>query len=124
MGTILVGRAMSHGGTKKRCKLNIYRANCVGAVIYEWKQKDEKTGKAQDMYQFWGYWNDLNHLKRCIGLIKDYNGNYSNLYNGSMDSDKWVKLKLNVYYREMLTVARLFTKAGYKVEIYHKEPKI
>lgn len=123
MGTILVERTMPNDGTKKRFKLNIYRANCVGAVIYEWKQKDEETGKVHDMYQFWGYWNDLNHLKRCIGLIKDYSGNYSNLYNGSVYSDKWVKLKLNTYYREMLTVARLVAKAGYKVEIYYKEPK-
>ena len=123
MGTILVERTMPHDGTKKRFKLNIYNANCVGAVIYEWKQKDEETGKVHDMYQFWGFWSDLKHLKRCLGLIKDYNGNYSNLYNGSVDSDNWVKLKLNVYYKGMSKIARLFAKAGYKVEIYYKEPK-
>lgn len=124
MGVISVTRTRPDNQEQIRFKLNIYKANCVAAVVYEFKQKDEETGKIHNMYNFWTFWNNLNHLKRCIGLIKDYNGNYSNLYNGSVDSDKWVKLKLNAYYKEMLTVASLFAKAGYKVEIYYEEPKI
>lgn len=123
IGTISVERTMPDTGAKERFKLNIYSANCVGAVIYEFKEKNEETGKVRNMYRFWCFWGDLKHLKRCLGLIKNYDGKYSNLYNGSVSWDNWIKLKLNVYYKEMLTVAGLFAKAGHKVEIYYKEPK-
>ncbi len=44
-------------------KVNIYRANCLGALIYDFKDKETK----KDMYQFMGFWSDIAHLKRCLG---------------------------------------------------------
>jgi hypothetical protein len=40
----------------KNYKVNLYQANCLGALIYEYKE----DGK--DMYRFMGFWNDLAHL--------------------------------------------------------------
>ena len=97
---------------KHKIKCNFYRANCVGAVIQEWKE----DGK--DMYQFVTFWNDLSHLKRCLGLIKNFDKTYDNLYK-----DKIKKVRLNAFYPDMLTVAKLFAKAGFKVELYYKEVK-
>lgn len=107
----------------KNCKVNIYHANCVCAMIYEYKDKETN----EDMYQFYGFFSDFNHLKRCIGLAptKCWDNStkknvitYDNIYKNN-----WVKLKLNIYYRDMLKMAELCAKAGYKVELYYKEPK-
>lgn len=124
MGEILVERTRPDTGDKRRFKLNIYGANCVAAVVYEYKEVDSNTGKKRDMYRFWCFWNNISHLKRCLGLIKDYDGSKSNLYNGTQDWDNWKKLKLNIYYKDMLKMAELFAKAGHKVELYYKEPKV
>lgn len=123
MGVISVTRTRPDNQKQIRFKLNMYSANCVAAIIYEYKEKDEETGKVHNMYQFFGFWNDLDHLKRCLGLMKSYDGTCTNLYNGTEDWDNWTKLKLNTYYPEMIKVAALFAKAGHKVELYYKEPK-
>ena len=89
-------------------KVNIYNANCLGALIYEFKENDK------EMYDFFGFWNDITHLKRCLGLVKDYD----NLYK-----DKIIKIKLNAFYEENLVIAKYFAKANFKVELYYKEIK-
>lgn len=101
-------------------KDNFYRANCVGAVIHDFREKDETTGKLKNMYNFTTFWNDYEHLKRCLGLSKSYNydGEKHNLYEG-----KIYKVKLNIFYKDMLIVGRLFAEAGFKVELYYKEIK-
>lgn len=95
-------------------KINIYQANCLGALIYDYKNEETK----KDMYRFWGFWNDLEHLKNCLGLTKDY----SNIYidNGFQSVPK---IKLNIYYKNCLKIAECFAKAGIKVELYYKEIK-
>ena len=122
MGEVSVERTVPDTGKKIRFKLNMYSANCLAAVIYEFKEKDNDN-KVHNMYRFWCFWNDIKHLERCLGLRKDYDGDHKNVYNGSVDWDNWKKIKLNVYYKEMLAVAGAFAKAGHKVELYYKEPK-
>lgn len=102
--------------TKKRYKINIYCANCLGALIYEYK--DPKTKK--DMYSFYGFWNDTEHLKNILGLSKKYTDNmYLNADYGRIIT----KIKLNTYYDENLKIAKLFAKAKIKVILYYEEPK-
>lgn len=91
-------------------KVNIYGGNCLGALIYDYKDENTK----EDMYTFYGFWNDETHLKRCLGLVKGYN----NIYK-----DDVVKVRLNTYYKDMCKIAPLFAKVGIKVELYYKEPK-
>ena len=90
-------------------KINIYGGNCLGALIHDYK--DEETKK--DMYQFYSFWNDEKHLKKCLGLVKGYDNLYKDV----------VKVKLNTYYKDMCKIAPLFAKVGIKVELYYKEPK-
>lgn len=122
MGEVTVVRKWPHEEKEIKFKLNLYSANCIAAVIRDYKETDEQ-GKKHDMYQFWCFWNDFDHLKRCLGLIKNYDGVKSNLYNGSDGVDTWVKLKLNTYYKDMIKVGTLFAQAGHTVELYYKEPK-
>lgn len=96
--------------SKKNYKVNIYQGNCLGALIYDYK--DEETKK--NMYQFMGFWNDETHLKRCLGLVKGHDNLYKNII---------VKIKLNTYYKDCLKIAQLFAKANIKVELYYKEIK-
>jgi hypothetical protein len=103
-----VATMLNHDGKKN--KLNIYEANCLGALIYEFK---DENGKA--MYQFYGFWNDIKHLKNCLGLSREYK---NNLYKGVM-----LKIKLNTFYKDSVKMAGLFAKANIKVELYYKEIK-
>lgn len=96
----------------KKHKIDIYDGNCLMVMIHNYKQENQK------MYQFMGFMSDINHLKRCIGLEKNYDGKKDNIYLGI-----WGKFKLNTYYKKTLTIAENLTKAGYKVELYYKEIK-
>lgn len=96
-------------------KVNIYQANCLGALIYDYKDGETK----ENMYKFWGFWNDLEHLKNCLGLTKVYN---NNIYI-SKGFQSVLKIKLNIYYKNCLKIAECFAKAGIKVELYYKKIK-
>lgn len=113
LGTIKL--VQTHNDVKRTFTLNIYCANCLGAIIYEYKDKETK----QDMYSFWGFWNDAKHLERCLGLTKEYK---ENLYKDPCNY--FAKIKLNTYFKkDALKIAELFSKAGHKVELYYKEIK-
>lgn len=98
-------------GSRERFDVNVYSGtNCLCALIYDYVEKETK----KEMYVFHGFFGDVLHLKRCLGLQK----NYDNLYK-----DKIAKVKLNLYYEECIVLAKYFAKAGFKVEIYYKEIK-
>lgn len=98
----------------KKYIVNLYEANCLGALIYEYK--DQKSKK--NMYQFMGFWNDESHLKRCLGLTKNYDNTKENIYK-----DIILKIKLNTFYKDSIKIAQHFVKVGIKVELYYKEIK-
>lgn len=105
MGEVVI--AQMHQNEVIKFKMNIYEANCLCAVIYEFENEE---GKKQ--YQFYSFFSDLEHLKRCL---KD-----GILTNGA---DKWLKVKLNTFYKDSLKIAKELSKAKIKVELYYKEPK-
>ena len=112
---------------KRKFKIGLYGGNCLAACIYRYKAPtddpkdiDPKTGKPRIIgwYSFSGFWNDIQHVKNCLGMSKDHK---DNIYK---QCDEWVeKIHLNVFYPEMLQVAKLFAKAGIRVELYYKEIK-
>ena len=70
------------------------------------------------MYSFNNYFNDIIHLKKCIGLMKDHKGEFRNLFK-----EEWVKWRLNTYFKDSITIAKYLTQAGYPVELYYEEVK-
>lgn len=94
--------------SNSKYKVNIYSANCLGALIYEFKS----NGK--DKYEFWGFWLDKKHLKNCLGLAKNYDCIYQDII---------IKIKLNTFYKDCIKIAEYFSKANIKVELYYKEVK-
>ena len=105
-------------GKVYKYKINMYSANCLCALIYDFKEKDQETGKMKNMYQFYTYFGDIKHLKRCLGLTKEYEDNLCSDFK---------KVRINTYYcgkghKDLLQMAMLFTQVGVKVELYYKEP--
>lgn len=98
----------------KNFKVNIYLANCLGALIYEYKDKETK----KNMYRFYGYWNDIQHLKNILGLSKEYK---DNLYKNEDIGIIIKKIKLNTYYDDWHKIAKIFTISNVKVELYYKD---
>lgn len=96
----------------KKYKVNVYRGNCLCVFTYNYVSEGKK------LYDFCGFMNNEEHLKRCIGLIKDNEGKFNNIYK-----DIWQKWKLNTFYKESFTLAKWLTKAGFTVELFYKEIK-
>ena len=92
--------------------VNVYRGNCLCVFTYNYEEDGRK------LYDFCGFMNDAEHLKRCIGIAKDYDGTLHNIYK-----DIWLKWRLNTYYKEAFTLARWLTKAGFTVELFYKDIK-
>ena len=109
---------MTFKNNKGKYKINIYCANCLGALIYDFKEKNNETGKMVDMYQFYGFWNDDKHLKRCLGITKNNYNFKENIYQDL------VKLELNTFYDDAWKIAKLFSKAfkgNLKITMYYKK---
>lgn len=91
--------------TKNKFNINLYEGNCLAVAIYEFQDSNQ--------YQFMYFWNDIQHLKHCLGLTKQYK---DNVYGDSI-----YKVKLNAYFKDCISMAKAFAKAGYTVELYYKE---
>lgn len=89
-------------------KLSVYSGNCMCVMVYHYKENGEPY------YTPHGFFNDAEHLKKCLGLVLGHENIYGN---------EWKKWKLNTYFKDSMTLAKLLTKAGYKVELYYKEIK-
>ena len=98
----------------EKVKVNLYKGNCLGVVINDYK--DKETNKK--MYQFVTFFDDIDHLKRCLGLLKCWDGTTKNIFKNII-----LKVKLNIYFKDCIKMAELFAKGGIKVELYYKEIK-
>ena len=93
-------------GKVRRC--NIFGGNCL--CVFTQFYKDEETGK--DMERMICFYLDEKHIK---GIMKEY---------GSIEPVSDItKIRLNTYYKEAFVLAKYFTKSGYKVTMFYKEPK-
>lgn len=110
MGELVIEMLTAEG--KKTYTRNIYAANCLFAVISEWYD----SGNAQDMYAVHYFINDTDHLKRCLGLKKNHEGKKEDMYK-----DEFVSMRLNTFFKESVTIAKLFARAGHEVTLYYEE---
>jgi len=107
-------------GKKVRYVVSIYKGNCLAVLLHTYYKKDE-DGKRKVFYEFRDYLNNEIQLKSNLGLTK---GNSYNYY------EEVSLVRLNTYYtrtaferKELMLIAKNFTKAGIKVSLYYKEPK-
>lgn len=129
-------------------KVDIYEANCLFAVIYRFKSADNpneeglifedannfknKNKPVKEWFQVYAFFNDLKHLKRCLPLFNcriDPKGDSEESKLRASSIDTWTKIKLNTWFNsknspcDTMKVAEVLAKAGFKVELYYKEPK-
>lgn len=86
-----------------------YSPNSLGAQCRFDKERRE--------YDLFGFWGDMQHLKNLLGFSKKYGNHYRKKFNG------WElnKVRLNLAFKDMEKVAKLFAKAGFRVEVYYLE---
>ncbi len=106
--SIKLGELTAYNTDGSSYKVQIRQGNCLAVFITVSKQDDGKW-----LHTLWSFYADESHLKN---IEKAHDGNpfcYGDVRN----------IKLNVAYKESITLLKHFTKAGYKVTAYYKEEK-
>ena len=111
LGTIHCERVIKGGEEKITFDLQIYKGtNCWCVVVNEFKE----NGK--ELYNFWTFFNDIAHAKRCLGISKSWDGKKENIFK-----DEWKKVTLNGNFKDAWKLAEIFFNAGLKIKINNKE---
>ncbi len=106
---IVMGEVYGKNQDGTKWKVLYHPANCeLGAFIYHYKSE-----KGEKMARLWNFFMDKNHVKNTMKYSIDH----------TLLGDDVEKVKLNVYYKEALSLVEPCAKSGYKVECYYKEPK-
>ena len=96
--------------------IQIRDGNCMAIFMYIYKMKEPQDPKRPWMHQLVCFFHDEQHLKNCI---KDYEKDaFKGIFSGELRD-----IKLNIYYKNMLTLAKYLTRDGLKVTCYYEEPK-
>ena len=97
--------------------------NCL-AILANYEEPHPMNDLKKKGWVVYGeFWNDIDHLKRCLGLMRPkYKAKWKN-YEPTNIYEDVEEIKLNTYYKEYETIARAFTKAKVRVVLYYKEPK-
>lgn len=97
--------------------IQIRASNCLMCAIEVHKVDNPANPKMCWRHTLVSFFADEQHLKNCR---KDYNEGcfFTGLFSGELRN-----IKLNIYYKEMLTLAKYMAKDGLKVTCYYKEPK-
>ena len=92
----------------EKYKISIRRGNCLAVFIYAYK----KDGKW--WHQLWSFFNDVTHIK-CMMTNRD-----GRVWDKDLDV---IRVRLNAYYKESMTIAKYMAKSGYKTELYYEVQK-
>lgn len=105
---ITIGKAVVKQFDRK-FTLQIRQGNCL-AVILHIAKITEGEHKGMWRHTLYSFYADDKHMGR---ILKEYGNFFDNL----------VSIELNMFYKECWTLLKYYTKAGYKVKCYYKEPK-
>ena len=97
-------------------KIQIRASNCFATFLHIYKKDNPENPKLCWVHQLVMFFANERHLKN---ILKDYK---KDAFNG-MFSGELKNIKLNIYYKEMFTLARYMAKDGLNVQVYYKEPK-
>ena len=97
-------------------KIQIRASNCMACFLHISKIDNPKNPKMCWRHQLVAFFADERHLKNCM---KDYKKDaFKGIFSGELRN-----IKLNIYYKEMLTLAKYMARDGLNVTCYYKEPK-
>lgn len=99
-----------------RYPIQIRDGNCMAIFLYVYKQDEPENPDIPWVHSLQSFLVDEQHLKN---FIRDRKSNvFEYILNGKLKN-----IKLNIYYKDMLTLAKYMTRDGLKVSCYYKEPK-
>lgn len=97
----------------KKYPIQIRDSNCLMCAIHVWKDPNPEDPERPWHHDLQMFFADEAHMKRCLK-----GRNFEKLFFGKLRN-----IKLNIYYKEMQTLAKYMAKDGLKVTCYYKEPK-
>ena len=97
----------------KRLNIQIRLANVFFCAVHVYKIDNPDNPELCWRHELISFFLDEGHLKRCLKK-----GNFEYWFSG-----KLTNIKLNIYYKDMLKIAKYMVKSGLKVQVYYKEPK-
>ncbi len=101
---------MHPGEEDREYRIDLYQGNAYLIMIHEYT--DERRG---DVYELFGFFNDKQHMKNCLGLNKK-GGYASNMYETPYQ--KITNLRINkAKYRHTSELVATFTEAFKNIQI-------
>ena len=97
--------------------IQIRYGNCLAIFLHIYKKENPENPERPWVHQLQSFIIDEDHLKNVIKDRKDGNV-FEYILNGKLKD-----IRLNIYYKDMLTLARYMTRDGLRVTCYYKEPK-
>lgn len=94
--------------------IQIRSGNCLAVFMNIYKLQEPDDPKRPWVHQLVAFLADEKHIKNIVKENKDWP---SELLYGKVSN-----IRLNVYYKESVTLLKYFTRAGYRVSCYYKEP--
>ena len=95
---------------------NLYQGNAFLIFIYEYKNQS-----GEDMYNVSNFFVDEAHAKRCLGITKNSDGEYDNLFNTSHFRIQKIRLNKNYSYTKKLVDMLIKAFDNITIELYTEE---
>ena len=97
--------------------IQIRDGNCMAIFLHIYKQEKPEDPERPWVHSLQSVIIDEQHLKNVIKDRKE-GSVFEYILNGKLKN-----IRLNIYYKNMLTLAKYMTRDGLKVTCYYKEPK-
>ena len=97
--------------------IQIRDGNCLAIFLHIYRQEKPEDPERPWVHQLQSFIVDEQHLKNVIKDRKD-GSVFEHILNGKLKN-----IRLNIYYKDMLTLAKYMTRDGLKVTCYYREPK-
>ena len=107
MGELTI--AQNQEGVVRKFKINIYTCNALAAFVYDNYWTETETGKKHHDQTLYSFFADAQHARNILKNEK------------TLFYDKVTNIKLNLFFKEAVSLLKILVKAGYKVTTYYKE---
>jgi hypothetical protein len=97
--------------------IQIRDGNCLAIFLHIWKDPEPEDPERPWHHDLQMFFVDEAHLKRCLKGYRQGEA-FEKIIFGKLKN-----IRLNIYYKNMLTLARYMTRDGLEVKCYYKEPK-
>ena len=97
--------------------IQIRDGNCLAIFLHVWKDEHPEDPERPWHHDLQSFFVDEAHMKRCLKNYKQGEA-FEKIIFGKLKN-----IRLNIYYKNMQTLAKYMTRDGLKVTCYYKEPK-